>query len=142
MARGAWPFMLRVRARLLKSEQDSAHRFSASNAAPPSHPAPAPQVHRALLRGATPVAVKLLSGPARGPCGGPTPNAASLMSELSIMARAPAHPNVVTCYGGCDRPPELFIVEVCVQAGGLQGCGHWRPMDCNCPHFMHGPLNP
>ncbi|GBF91918.1 V-type proton ATPase subunit B-like [Raphidocelis subcapitata] len=69
------------------------------------------QVHRAILRGGTPVAVKLLCGPALGPDGALSPHAAALLGELRIMARVPAHPNVVTCHGGCDRPPELFIVE-------------------------------
>jgi hypothetical protein len=88
-----------------------------SASAPTPIPA-APQVHRAILRGATPVAVKLLCSPALLPDGAPSPHAAALLDELRIMSRVPVHPNIVTCFGGCDQPPELFIVEVRAPQGG------------------------
>lgn len=34
----------------------------------------------------------------------------SMQHELQIMARL-AHPNIVRVYGGCMRPPNLFVVE-------------------------------
>jgi serine/threonine protein kinase len=34
----------------------------------------------------------------------------SMQHELQIMARL-CHPNIVRVYGGCMRPPNLFVVE-------------------------------
>lgn len=83
------------------------------------------QVHRAILRGSTPVAVKLLSSCALLPDGRLSGHAAALLDEMRIMSRVPVHPNVVACFGGCSRLPELFIVE--------------ELMDCNLSSFIHGP---
>ncbi len=65
------------------------------------------QVHRAILKGRLPVAVKMVPCPANAP-----PRMAdSLLEEIKIMSRI-SHPNCVKCYGGCQKPPNIFIVEV------------------------------
>ncbi|KAI8462275.1 MAG: hypothetical protein J3K34DRAFT_527865 [Monoraphidium minutum] len=88
------------------------------------------QVHRAILRGRIPVAVKLLSS--AGASDGGT--AANLVEELQIMSRVPDHRNIVKCYGGSEAPPELFIVEELMD----MNLSHLELMDMNLSHLVHG----
>lgn len=55
------------------------------------------------------------SGAAGGGGAGPVDEAArgdydSLAHEIQILSRL-SHPNVVHCYGGCLRPPRVFVVQ-------------------------------
>jgi serine/threonine protein kinase len=57
----------------------------------------------------------------------PAPLAApqeSLLHEFALLSRL-GHPNVVHLYGGCLRPPRMFIVEE-LMAGTLGGLVHGR----------------
>lgn len=68
------------------------------------------QVHRALYRCNTAVAVKMLTNQTVQHSG---PELRSFAAELSIMVKLRA-PNIVRCYGGNANPPTPFIVmELC-----------------------------
>lgn len=71
-----------------------------------------PQVHRALLRGRHPVAVKMLTDPDLR--GADTDTLRSFREELVIMAKLD-HPHILRCYGGnLDVASNPFIVtELC-----------------------------
>ncbi|KAG1677862.1 hypothetical protein FOA52_008626 [Chlamydomonas sp. UWO 241] len=99
-------------------------------------------VYRATHKG-VPVAVKVLtqtmadgafgglggsgsSGESRadGNGGAPPTRDDSLAHEIQILCRL-SHPNIVHCYGGCLRPPRVFVVSELMQ-GTLSGLLHLR----------------
>ena len=44
----------------------------------------------------------------------------SLAQEIQILSRL-SHPNVVHCYGGCLRPPRVFVVQGACTPATLMG---------------------
>lgn len=72
-------------------------------------------MHRAILHGKVPVAVKLLIAGNEAP---PPSVVDAMIEELQIMCRVPDHPNIVKCYGGSQTPPNIFLVEVSGAPGG------------------------
>eukprot|EP00798_Chlamydomonas_sp_ICE-L_P023937 gene23936-9504_t len=91
-------------------------------------------VFRARFRG-HPVAIKVTThSMVDGGFMGASNHPDSLDQEIQILSRL-SHPNIVHMYGGCQRPPRMFIVEE-LMCSTLCTAIHKRPVPLSMPQVL------